>query len=658
MIATRLRSPMMRAAFASVALAGVLHAAVVLGAAASTQGADRPSVTSAAPAEVEGGAVVRRVQLQSAPGVRARRIDLLPPAAAEEATMKRHNAALAALDGKGMPLAIGFGRDLPRAARRVDVSDLAWEASADGGRVARIEIASPGAVSLRVAVAMTTAEPGLELRFAGSSSEDQAFGAYPAGAIAAETALYGVFWSPMLAGEVAVIELHVVPGASVPRTTFDIARVSHVLVEGADLNAPSQRVMKTLGLGTAGACNVDLACVVPTSTAAVNLARAVAKLTFVGDDGGAYVCTGTLLNDSVHSQTPYLLSASHCLESARIARTLNTFWFFDAAACNSKATPSFVQLTGGALLLGRSQDHDWTIVRLLDAPPVGAQFAAWRAEPIAQGTAVISLHHPHGDVVKWSKGVTTGDLLIDDGFAYSRFTEVVWSQGVTEPGSSGGALATLSMSGDYYEVRGGLYAGASSCSAPHDPDYYSNLQDALPVMRQYLSPNAANPNGIVVAVEFYNRSLDHYFLSTNPPEIDNLDSGRTVGWERTGLRFLVYDHPAPGSSPVCRFYRAPAYGDSHFYSADPAECAATAAAHPVDWIYESASVFHVPLPDRTTGACPSGTRPVYRYFNASTTNHRYTAETVIRNDLTGSKKWTAEGYGPGPYYPAMCALAQ
>ena len=139
------------------------------------------------------------------------------------------------------------------------------------------------------------------------------------------------------------------------------------------------------------------------------------------------------------------------------------------------------------------------------------------------------------------------------------------------------------------------------------------------------------------AVEFYNRALDHYFLSTNPVEIDNLDTGATVGWERTGLRFLVYDNPAPGTSPVCRFYRAPAYGDSHFYSASPQECAATAAAHPVDWIYESPNVFYVQLPDTATGACPAGTAarlPVLQ--RAATTNHRYTAEIVVRDELAAN----------------------
>ena len=68
----------------------------------------------------------------------------------------------------------------------------------------------------------------------------------------------------------------------------------------------------------------------------------------------------------------------------------------------------------------------------------------------------------------------------------------------------------------------------------------------------------------------------------------------------------------------------------------PSECAATAAAHPVDWIYESPAVFYVQVPDTTTGACPAGTRPVYRYFNAATTNHRYTTELVVRNELAAS----------------------
>ena len=614
-------------------------------------------IRSAPPAEYRGDTAAKTTSLSMSAGARAHRIELVAPGAAEVAPMKSYNvASVAGRDGKGHPLAIGFGRELPQSARSVPLSELTWIAAPDGGRIARVEIASPGAAALRVALALPASHPGVFVRFAGAGANAAVFGDYPVDAIAEESLRSGLYWSPVLAGDTATIEFHAAADASIADVTLHIPRVSHQVVTGADLNS-SRLVAKATGIGAAGACEVDIACGTP-SQAVLNLAKAVAKLTFVGDDGRSYLCSGVLLNDSVRSSTPYLHSASHCLESARIARTLNTFWFYDAVACNSKVTPAYAQRTGGAMLLGRSQDRDWSIVRLLDTPPAGVQFAAWRAEAVPVGTAIVTIHHPEGDLKKISKGTARSDSLLDNGYVYGNFTETIWSSGVTEPGSSGSPLLTLAPGGAFYEVRGGLYAGESACSQPKSPDYYSELESALPVMRQYLTPNAANPLGLVVAVEFYNRTLDHYFLSTNPVEINNLDTGATVGWERTGLRFLVYDNPAPGTSPVCRFYRAPTYGDSHFYSASPQECAETAAAHPVDWVYESSSVFYVQLPDTATGACPADTRPVYRFFHAATTNHRYTVEIVVRNELAQTPGWTAEGYGPGPYYPVMCAAAQ
>ena len=614
-------------------------------------------IRSVPPAEYRGDMAVKKTSLSISAGAPAHRIELAAPSAADAAPMKSYNAASApGRDGKGHPLAIGFGRELPLAARAVPLSELTWIAAPDGGRTARVEIASKGAAALRVALVMPAAHPDVSVRFAGSAPNATIFGDFPVNAIAGESLRSGLYWSPVLAGDTATIEFHAAADAPIADVTLYIPRVSHQLVTGADLNSP-QIVAKATGIGAAGACEVDIACAAP-SQAVQNLAKAVAKLSFVGDDGRSYLCSGVLLNDSVLSLTPYLHSASHCLESARIARTLNTFWFYDAVACNSKATPAYVQRTGGAMLLGRSADRDWSIVRLLDTPPAGVQFAAWRAEAVPVGTAIATIHHPEGDLKKISKGTTTADLLIDDAYVYGNFTETVWSSGVTEPGSSGSPLLTLAAGGAYYEVRGGLYAGESACSQPKPPDYYSELQSALPVMRQYLTPNAANPLGLVVAVEFYNRTLDHYFLSTNPIEINKLDTGATMGWERTGLRFLVYDNPAPGTNPVCRFYRAPAYGDSHFYSASPQECAATAAAHPVDWIYEA----------RTSSTCNC---PIPRPAHARPAPGPYTVFSVRRRPIIATRRksscatnspqtpgWTAEGYGPGPYYPVMCAVAQ
>jgi hypothetical protein len=221
-------------------------------------------------------------------------------------------------------------------------------------------------------------------------------------------------------------------------------------------------------------------------------------------------------------------------------------------------------------------------------------------------------------------------------------------------------LLTYLASGDYYEVRGTLSEGNFvTCPVPAGVSYddYSRMEDALPVLRDYLTPGYPNPAGQVVAVEFYNKTLDHYFLSTDPKEINDLDTGVHVGWERTGLRFLAYKTQVGNASPVCRFYREPSIGDSHFYSASPSECAATAAAHPVDWIYESPNVFYILLPDQATGACPAGSLPLWRFFNTLTTNHRYTMEVVIRDQMRAKPSvWIPEGYGPDA--TIMCAASQ
>ncbi len=69
------------------------------------------------------------------------------------------------------------------------------------------------------------------------------------------------------------------------------------------------------------------------------------------------------------------------------------------------------------------------------------------------------------------------------------------------------------------------------------------------------------------------------------------------------------------ANPVCRFYLPPPYGDSHFYSASPAECAAVQARYPF-FAFESPAVFYILLPDQITGACP---RVRYRSIACGTT---------------------------------------
>ena len=173
----------------------------------------------------------------------------------------------------------------------------------------------------------------------------------------------------------------------------------------------------------------------------------------------------------------------------------------------------------------------------------------------------------------------------------------------------------------------------------------------------------AMPAHAYTVIEYYNAALDHYFITPLADEIVKLDTGVVAGWTRTGYFFDGYatSTEALGTtvSPVCRFYIPPQHGDSHFLSASPAECADVLAKIGADpnfsgYIEETAAEFYIALPDTNTGACPSGTAPVYRLWNGrADSNHRY-ATSIADRDAMVAKGYVKEGYGPNSV--TLCAL--
>jgi hypothetical protein len=487
-------------------------------------------------------------------------VALPAPTAAELAALQVANtsvksATAGAATNKGRPLAIGFGRAVPVTDRTIGGADLSWQPLPDGGRAARIDIASEGAAAIRIALSMPDTDPAVSIRFAGSTDDTAVFGPYPANAIAEATARDGEYWSPVIQGSTATVEIYLPSGIATNSVGFTLAGISHLVVGGEGL----RKVDPIAGTGKSEACEIDVACVAQQTPALVNAAKSVARITFV-EFGVSYLCSGTLVNDSVSSMTPYFYTAAHCMTSQYAARTLNLFFFYDAITCGSKVNPPYAQMTGGGTLLGRSWDWDWALLRLNGTPPNGVFLAAWNADPLMPATEAIVLHHPDGDVKKWSLGRTLGFSSILNG---STMTRVIYSQGSTESGSSGAPLMTYNSAfGGYYEVRGGLYGGDASCTNIGGTNYFSRLDNALPLLRQYLTPDAPNSRAVAPAVEFYNAVLRLYFLTADPSEINDLDTGVHLDWVRTGERFLVYTDPdlAPAdASPVCRVYEKPGF---------------------------------------------------------------------------------------------------
>lgn len=191
--------------------------------------------------------------------------------------------------------------------------------------------------------------------------------------------------------------------------------------------------------------------------------------------------------------------------------------------------------------------------------------------------------------------------------------------------------------------------------APNLPDGATALPiDFSPLLAQRgCSGKTYDFGPIVQVVEYYNASLDHYFITWVGSEIALLDAGTTIkGWQRTNKSFKAYVTAQANTTDVCRIYIIPDRGDSHFFGRGATECNDTMAAHP-DFVLEDARFMAMILP--AAGVCPAGTVKVYRVFsNRPDANHRYLTDLGTRAQMV-AQGWVVEGDGPDAV--VMCGPA-
>ena len=544
-------------------------------------------------------------------------------------------------------LQVGLNRALPTTDQALMLPQaLRWQPAEDGGFVARVSVTSERASALRLGLNIERMDDGVELRFFGSAKPREIFGPVRA----SETRLQQpVFWGPVTAGETAVMEIFLPAHLKPDSFVFSLPQVSHLVV------APTASTKALSDIGAGDYCERDLICANP-STALNNAASAVAKM--ISTAGGvSYLCTGTLLNDAVPTTfEPYFYTAHHCLDTQALASTLNTYFFFDATSCGGTSVANFKQLTGGAQLLHTNFELDSTLLRLNNAPPSGVVFSGWDATTVTTGTGATAIHHPWGDLKKISTGSVTGYGSFE---GRGSFLKANWSSGSTEGGSSGSGLFTFD--GTNYVLRGGLLGGTHSCDFRAGTDSYSRLDLVYPLIKQYIATAPVAQAGN--STEFFNTTLNHYFMTADTAEATGIDNGAAgPGWIRTGQNFRIWPTlaaAASGALAVCRFYTRGA--NSHFYTLDPAECqglkdlevsqrreAEAQGRMFTGWQFEGIA-YYAAAP--INGACTSGTQPIYRAYNNraafNDSNHRFMPSVTLYQQMTGNG-WIPEGV-------AMCA---
>jgi Repeat of unknown function (DUF5648) len=169
--------------------------------------------------------------------------------------------------------------------------------------------------------------------------------------------------------------------------------------------------------------------------------------------------------------------------------------------------------------------------------------------------------------------------------------------------------------------------------------------------------NTAATAQSAMAVEFFNSTLNHYFITTDALEAASIDRGAAgAGWQRSGGQFRVSSMKLEGmeTMPVCRFYTIGA--NSHFFTANVAECAnlrdvesRQRASTPSGdafkgWGFET-TAFYVATPN-AAGDCAKNTTPIFRLYNnrgpQNDSNHRFTADVAARASLL-AQGWLNEG---------------
>ena len=373
----------------------------------------------------------------------------------------------------GSPLRTGVGRQVPAMHRGDMASTVAWTALRAGERVAALSVRSPGAAAIRVRV-RAVLPPGAVLRFFALEDPKRPYPVFKPGDFlerGSETGSPRVSgartrWSPTVPGDTVGIEIEIPASAYEGEVSLHVVGVSHIF-SFPTASESDNRTRKN-----------DTPCD-PVQVACKNLPScpnsAVVRLSFTDEEGTSYLCTGTAVNSARsrddNLDTPYVLTAAHCIASQGLADTLETRWHYEYDNCEGTGSdPDFTELHGGATLVTADQDTDASLLQLRDALPNNVCLAGWNSDGgWAQGTDVVSLHHPGGEPKQWAGGRFEATGVDPEGV---DFILVTWTGGLTVGGSSGSGLFTTV---DGADVLIGTLSGGPACTVAEPTDYYGRF---------------------------------------------------------------------------------------------------------------------------------------------------------------------------------------
>jgi len=209
---------------------------------------------------------------------------------------------------------------------------------------------------------------------------------------------------------------------------------------------------KPLCFDCSGDCNINVAC---DQGEWANEVRSVGML--LTNNGGRF-CSGSLVNNAASNGDQLFLTAQHC--SARTTDQV-MFWY-QSPTCEPSGNGPTDYIIGGMLPLANNPSSDYLILRIRE--PIPADWNVFLSGISGENVApekLVGIHHPSGDVKKWSFSEGPGEPARWSGGEPGDWHWRVpyWDLGTTEPGSSGSPLYDQN-----HRVVGQLHGGPASCT--------------------------------------------------------------------------------------------------------------------------------------------------------------------------------------------------
>ncbi|MDR1402153.1 MAG: T9SS type A sorting domain-containing protein [Tannerellaceae bacterium] len=235
------------------------------------------------------------------------------------------------------------------------------------------------------------------------------------------------------------------------------------------------------------------------------IARSVVLLTI----DGISTCTGVLLNNMLDNGTPYLLTASHCLNKnftvknpdyEAVAGRIICFFNYQSPTCKNVMRGTEEMSVASAGYKAVNEKNDMALLALLETPPVYYRpyYAGWSIEENGDNAPYAGIHHPRASVKRINISedkisMKTFSISQADFYKNVHWNVSKWATGSTDSGSSGSPLFDADN-----RVIGALSGGMSTCNIPMDDFYFalskawessSNTNEQL---RYWLDPSNSN----------------------------------------------------------------------------------------------------------------------------------------------------------------------